>query len=118
MVKFFSKYYLGITRIFLISLFINLLLICRPVCVQGYSMYPTLEPGTTLFLNTLDKTPKIGDIVVVEPLICFGGKTVIKRVVDVRDGEIFLEGDNKEISYDSRNVGWIKTEHILGVIIQ
>lgn len=116
--SFFDKHYILVTRVIYFSLLIFLLNIYNPVVVNGSSMYPTLESGDTLFMNTHYKNIEIGDIVVVEPLVCFRGKIIIKRVTNIRDGEIFLEGDNKENSLDSRTVGWIPIEHVLGVIIK
>jgi signal peptidase I len=37
-------------------------------------------------------------------------------VVTVGEGEIFVMGDNRFSSYDSRNVGCMKTENVTGVI--
>lgn len=116
--SFFNKHYILVTRVIYFSLLIFLLNIYNPVVVNGSSMYPTLESGDTLFMNKHYTNIEIGDIVVVEPLVCFRGKIIIKRVTNIRDGEIFLEGDNKENSLDSRIVGWIPIEHVLGVIIK
>lgn len=117
MFAFCKKHYILTTRLILFSILIVTLAFFRPIQVNGCSMQPTLNDGQFLILNTLDKDVEVGDIVVVKPLICFGGKIVIKRVVDVRDGEIFIEGDNKENSFDSRNVGWINKDSVMGVII-
>lgn len=80
-------------------------------------MEPTLENGDTLICNTL-KTPQIGDIVVIYPGEEVGNHYIIKRVISVQDEKIFVQGDNSENSYDSREFGWINFEKVLGVVIQ
>jgi type IV secretory pathway protease TraF len=42
---------------------------------------------------------------------------VIKRVTQVTEDKVWLEGDNKEDSYDSRYVGWIDKANIFGKIL-
>lgn len=37
--------------------------------------------------------------------------------VELNEGEYFMMGDNRSISYDSRHVGKIKEEQILGVVL-
>lgn len=87
----------------------------RPTFVQGHSMYPTLNDGDIMLCNTLI-TPKVGDIVVVKPMVITGGKYIIKRITDIKDDEIFVEGDNKDFSFDSRSFGYIPQDRILGVV--
>lgn len=53
-----------------------------------------------------------------EGLNKFPDQFIIKRVTDIKNGEIFIEGDNKENSYDSRNFGYVSLEHLLGVVIK
>lgn len=111
------KKHILITRIVMFSILFVLLLNIRITTVDGESMQPTLYNNQILFCNTLDKTPEVGDIVVVKPLICFGGNYVIKRVIEVKDNQIWIEGDNKEHSYDSRDVGYIQISDIFGVCL-
>lgn len=96
-----------------------LLFAFRPCYVQGNSMSPTIENHQLLICNTLYNINKIecGDIVVIKPLICFNGEYVIKRVTQVTEDKVWLEGDNKEDSYDSRYVGWIDKANIFGKIL-
>ena len=94
-----------------------LIVLFRPVFVQGCSMQPTLKQDDMVICNTLNKNPKIGDIVIIKPLICFGDDYVIKRVTDIQEDKIFIEGDNKDHSFDSRNVGWIDKSNIFGTIL-
>lgn len=118
MFAFCKKHYILTTRLILFSILIVTLAFFRPIEVKGISMQPTLYDGQFLILNTLDKDIKIGDIVVIEPLVCAGGTYIIKRVTDIEDNKVFVEGDNKDHSLDSRTFGWINKDSIMGVIIQ
>lgn len=90
----------------------------RPTFVQGDSMQPTLKDNDFLICNTLDKTPEIGDIVVVDASSFIPGEEyIIKRVADVKDGMIYLKGDNLNNSYDSDEFGYISIDCLVGVII-
>lgn len=119
MKKFSLKNYILITDIVMSILLLCLIYCFRPTVVQGESMYPALEDGDTLICNTLNKNPEVGDIVVIKPSFeTVPDQLIIKRVTDIKDGKIFIEGDNKENSYDSRNFGYVSLEHLLGVIIK
>lgn len=118
MFAFCKKHYILTTRLILFSILIVSLAFFRPIEVKGISMQPTLYDGQFLILNTLDKDVEIGDIVVVEPLVCAGGTYIIKRVTNIEDNKVFVEGDNKDHSLDSRTFGWIRKDAIMGVIIQ
>lgn len=118
MFAFCRKHYILTTRLILFSILIVTLAFFRPIQVSGVSMQPTLQDGQFLILNTLDKDIEIGDIVVVKPLVCAGGKIIIKRVTNIQDNKVFVEGDNKDNSLDSRTFGWINKDSIMGVIIQ
>jgi len=65
----------------------------RLVEVEGNSMQPTFEPGDRLLFVRRHFQP--GSIVVAD-----AGEdgSVIKRVVDVADGQVHLFGDNREKS--------------------
>lgn len=82
-------------------------------------MQPTVKDGTAVLVNRLAylfKKPKIGDIVVLKRQ-----KYIIKRIAAINpsaDGEqVFVIGDNKKESVDSRHFGWIKKNNILGKVI-
>lgn len=119
MKNFLIKNYILITNIVMSILLLCLIYCFRPTVVNGESMSPILEDGDTLICNTLNKTPEIGDIVVIKPSFeTVPDQFIIKRVTDIKNGEIFIEGDNKENSYDSRNFGYVSLEHLLGVVIK
>lgn len=82
-------------------------------------MQPTIKDGTAVLVNRLAyllKKPKIGDIVVLKRQ-----KYIIKRIAAINpsaDGEqVFVIGDNKKESNDSRHFGWIGKDNILGKVI-
>lgn len=110
MKKIFSR--LNIICAFLIYL----CFVFRVTVVQGYSMQPTLENGSVLICNTL-ATPQVGDIVVIRPFVAVGDQFIIKRITDIQDNKIFVQGDNRENSYDSRSFGWLDMNQVLGVVI-
>lgn len=57
--------------------------------------------------------PKRVDIVAAE----VNNKTVVKKIVKLESDLIFLEGDNKKESTDSRNFGPIKKSQLIGKIV-
>lgn len=103
-----------------VTILLLMILFCynfRLTYVHGCSMEPTLKEGDLLLCNTLD-TPNIGDIVIVKPSFdTVPDQYIIKRVTDIKDGKVFLQGDNRENSFDSRNFGWIDEDLVFGVII-
>jgi len=93
--------------------------------VEGKSMEPTYHDGQNVYVNFLKKTPTVGDVIV---FTCFSqctsdesSKTLIKRVTQINEsGQYWVEGDNKERSFDSRNYGWLSSSDIdiYGVVIK
>lgn len=84
--------------------------------VYGDSMIPTLKEGHEVicYLWAYAKSsPKVDDIVVAR----IKDLEIIKRVVFVRDDEVYLQGDNEKQSTDSRNFGWINNRQIVGKAI-
>jgi len=85
------------------------------VKVIGHSMEPALNDGQALIASSIPyffKKPRIGDIVVLQLEKC-----IIKRIAGIKKDKIFVVGDNKKESTDSRNFGWIANNKIIGKVI-
>jgi len=85
--------------------------------VIGDSMSPTLLSRQTVLVNRLGyffNKPKIGDIVAVhDPR---DRKVLIKRIKKIEQSGLFVEGDNKLHSTDSRDFGMIEQSDIIGKV--
>lgn len=79
--------------------------------VYGASMLPALKQGN-IVLAVKKRKFKIDDIVILK----INNKEVIKRIKKIKNSQVFLEGDNKEQSTDSREWGYIKKSKILGKV--
>lgn len=78
-------------------------------------MEPALNHGQIVIGSSLPflfKKPEIGDIVVLAH-----GRCIIKRIVKIEKDKIFIMGDNKKESTDSRSFGWINKQEILGKVM-
>lgn len=100
------------------TVFLLLALYLFPIIeVIGDSMYPTYKEGKLLLsVRVFFKSQlKVNDIYT---FISPQGKLVIKRLKHISKEGCFFEGDNKEVSYDSRKYGYIKFNkiktHIIG----
>lgn len=87
--------------------------------VVGASMLPLLEAGTEVLINPAayrQQPPQPGDLVVAhhphQP-----GLRLIKWVVYVEAGGIFLQGLNTAASTDSREFGLVSQGDILGQVV-
>lgn len=86
------------------------------VLVLEDSMLPTIKNGQTcLLLKYIFLKPKVGDIII------FNHSTppykFCKRIVKISKNKIWVEGDNKKRSIDSRAFGFIFRKDVLGKII-
>jgi nickel-type superoxide dismutase maturation protease len=79
--------------------------------VVGDSMRPTYKPGDTL-LGLRWFTPKPGQIVVAQT-----GIPLIKRIIRFDGNQIWIEGDNRSASTDSRHFGPIAPDKLEAKII-
>ena len=81
-------------------------------------MLPTLEPGDTVWVDCRayrDLGPEIGDLVVaLHPFQA--NQRLIKRVAKVEEGRVFLRGDNPEESTDSRGLGALGVDRLVGQV--
>lgn len=79
-------------------------------------MEPSILSGTTLLVSSIPyifREPKIGDITVFRSF----GKIFVKRIKKKEGQRYFLAGDNTNDSLDSRKLGWVRKEDILGKVI-
>ena len=82
----------------------------RMAVVSGLSMIPTLAPGERLLVR-LDGPIVIGDIVVFERANQFD----VKRILRIEVDGVFVQGDNDQVSTDSRTYGLIPHDNVIGV---
>ncbi len=79
-------------------------------------MEPSILSGTTLLVSSIPyffREPKIGDVVVFR----VGEKTLVKRIKKKEGREYFLAGDNLNDSLDSRKLGLVRRDDILGKVL-
>ena len=116
----FSYYYNYYYKFFFIYYFIHKYLF-EISFLEGDSMLPTFNKYSTLvFIDKFSPIffrPKIDQIVIVNK----NGIEMCKRIKKIKTIEknifIWIEGDNKKNSFDSRNFGWIKKDFIIGNVI-
>jgi len=81
-------------------------------------MLPTLHSGDRVIINRLSyiiQQPKVKDIIVVKSPI--DGRVIIKRIAEIKNGNIFVLGDNSRKSTDSRKFGMLERSAIIGKVI-
>ena len=116
----FSYYYNHYYKFFFIYYFIHKYLF-EISFLEGDSMLPTFNKNSTLvFIDKFSPIffrPKIDQIVIVNK----NGIEMCKRIKKIKTIEknifIWIEGDNKKNSFDSRNFGWIKKDFIIGNVL-
>ena len=123
-----SCYYLVITLVVVASYFI----ICGEVLVVGNSMMPTLADGCSVTYIKSIFIPQLwyekGDVIIFTPSsnLSINNKEgqeqrvtlMIKRIQNIHeDGSFTVVGDNVETSFDSRQIGVIHLDDIIGKVI-
>ena len=107
------------------------LIICGEVLVVGNSMMPTLADGCSVTYIKSRFIPrswyKKGDVIIFTSSrnLCVNNKEgqeqqvelMIKRIQNIEDGRLTVVGDNAETSFDSRQIGVIHLEDIIGKVI-
>ncbi len=81
--------------------------------VYGNSMFPALRVGQDIVSVNWFYKVKVGDIVIVKS----DGKEVVKRVQNVQGQEVFVQGNNKEESTDSRHFGSVTMDQVIGKVV-
>lgn len=76
-------------------------------------MYPTLKIGEYVLTQNWFFKIKLDDLVVAR----VKNRLVIKRVKKLSGRNIFIEGDNKRASTDSRDFGEITHDQLIGKVI-
>ena len=93
----------------------------RSIAVSGNSMNPTYKDGDWLLFKQVKVGASnlqglAGKIVVIERE-SYPGIHFIKRVMRADQSGVWVEGDNKESSTDSRQWGAITPTEIVGVVL-
>jgi len=82
------------------------------VAVAGHSMEPALREGDWLLMLPPRRTPRRGDVVLFrDPRE--RSRLMLKRVVEVPDGALVVEGDNDGHSADSHKFGAIDGSEVI-----
>jgi type IV secretory pathway protease TraF len=76
-------------------------------------MQPSLRAGDTL-LGTGWFRPAIGQVVIVKRM----NRLMVKRITDIQGDELWIEGDNKASSTDSRTFGSISRSQLRAKVIR
>jgi nickel-type superoxide dismutase maturation protease len=78
------------------------------VQVQGASMEPTYKNGDTVLSSRLPVwfgRVKVGDVVVLSDPT--DGSIIIKRIQEIKNGQVWVIGDNYDKSFDSDMFGYV-----------
>ncbi|MHB1830375.1 MAG: S26 family signal peptidase [Candidatus Micrarchaeaceae archaeon] len=91
------------------------LLPIRVFRAAGRSMEPAVKDGDYLVLCTFCRKFRVGDIVVLKHPE--NGMEIVKRVERIDKGMIFVLGDNRDYSEDSRKFGEVPMTDVVGRMI-
>ncbi|HVI69586.1 MAG TPA: S26 family signal peptidase [Magnetospirillaceae bacterium] len=80
--------------------------------VEGLSMVPSYTHGSLVVGWRFGK-PKVGDVVIVK----HHRLELIKRVDQLKNGHLYLLGDNPDESTDSRQFGWLPLSSVMAVVM-
>lgn len=76
-------------------------------------MLPALESGQKVITFNWSKEYKVGDLVVIK----LEKREIVKRLKGIKKDQVFVIGDNEKYSTDSRALGWIDREKLVGKVI-
>ena len=88
------------------------------VVVNGDSMWPTLEQGSTKFERIDSTSVAAGQIVLLDHPFR-PNLRIIKRIQSMEDGRLFVVGDNPDptASEDSHNFGEVDISSVIAVLV-
>ena len=93
---------------------LTLMSICRVGKTEGPSMEPTYHSGDYFLLFKFPQSFSVGDIVAIDhPTL----GTLLKRVEYVEGDYLYLLGDNRDWSWDSRDFGLLPADQVRGRIL-
>ena len=81
--------------------------------ISDRSMLPNFKEGDFVLVNKLFFKLNDNDVVVFKN----GSKFLIKRIKKIENHEIYVEGDNRRLSKDSRHFGPITKKQIIGKVL-
>ena len=87
--------------------------------VKEKSMEPAIKEGSILFISRyhyLFRKPKVGEIIILRDPTNVK-RFIIKRVEETKGNKVFVVGDNRSESIDSRQFGWIEINNIIGKVL-
>jgi type IV secretory pathway protease TraF len=74
-------------------------------------MMPTLSNGQIVIAHQIRKF-KVGQVVIAHA----DGREVVKRIAEIKNGGVYLLGDNEKHSTDSRKYGFVSDVNIEGIV--
>ena len=120
---YFNLSHFLITTFILVLILVVWAIFFVVIRVEGESMLPTLVEGDILLgvKRCNKKKLKEGDVVILIPPY---DKSifVVKRITAIKTDrknnlKFFVEGDNKKVSFDSREYGWVSSNKIVAKVI-
>jgi phage repressor protein C with HTH and peptisase S24 domain len=92
----------------------------KAVELRGDSMAPTYNEGDWLLFIGLGANLEslVGKVVLIRRTLGAGSDFLaIKRAIRIDAGSVWVEGDNKESSTDSRSWGAISSDEVIGKLL-
>ncbi len=78
------------------------------------SMEPAIREGSYVLVNCWQRSLSLDDVVVVRGI---GGVMLVKRIKKIGKDGLFLLGDNRNRSIDSRKFGPLGMKSVIGKVI-
>ena len=104
-------------RVWLVVLLLAVLFINKSislVSVRGRSMQPTVEPGQTVVIQKVFYSLHPKDIILFRDP---EGELSLKRISLIEGDNIYVLGDNQDVSIDSLEFGAISRSNIIGKLM-